>query len=208
MFQHITSQYRDFRSHHKSSEAGMSLVELIVYIVLVAIVGTLVTGLIINVFRVNTDVQLTSESSNNAQNLMDRVELTIRNATAYTVVPGTNSELLVAEVRSTEQGLAQAEVTRCVGIYFDYTTQNVHYVSDAANGGARSKTAAANPAVATNWPIFLADVKKTSGTPIFTPIAGGTRVNFQVQPAALDRAIQLTSAIDARALGSSTGACL
>ncbi len=187
-------------------ESGMSLIELLVYIMLVAVIGALITGLLINVFRVNAEVNNTSEASNDAQLLMERVEIAVRNAAALHIEDSGDSTLLITQTRSTEQGGDNAAEYRCIGIYFDAGTSKIHYVTDDTNA-PRSKAAAGNPSAAAAWPVFLEDVTNVNNQKVLQRTSTGIEAHYVVNPPRISNPVELQSFIDTRSLGENLGRC-
>lgn len=189
------------------NERGMSLVELIVYVVLLAIIGTIITALLLNVFKVNTNVKSTSENSNSAQVIMERIEIAVRNATAVDVKePSSGSQLLITETRYTSAEFDPEADLRCIGVYYDASTHNIYYLSEPAPS-SRIKTAASNPVLGREWQILASDVNPVSGMKLFDKGTGAISVHMRVGGSNGIAAVQHDSMIDVRSVGGSTGGC-
>lgn len=194
----------------EQKDSGMSLVELLVYIVLLAVLGALITSLVVSVLRVNTNVTNVSNANNDAQVLMDRVEVTVRNAAALNVVDlGSGSQALVAQVRSTSSA-ETPETQRCVGIVYRADTGTMWYYSGDSKGPLQAISAGSASWNSNQWSRFLEGVSRANaGTPVFT--LNGTSVNtmFSLEAGSQEPVI-LQSTTDIRLLGgvSSSKECL
>ncbi|MFD2839649.1 hypothetical protein ACFSYH_03590 [Populibacterium corticicola] len=119
------------------------------------------------------------------QLLMERIELSVRNSTAYQVkeLDG-GAQALIAQVRSTDSTQSDApESQRCVGFVFDPSSETVYY---------STTTGVANPspvkAVASNgtwskdsWAPFIQGLASDKG--ILTSAANGSLdVKYEIQP--------------------------
>ena len=184
----------------------MTLVELIIYIVLTAILMTLITALVISVSRTSTEVRLSSESSNTSQTLVDRLRLNIRNSTALSITPNGQNLLIAAEVRSNSDGLDNADDRRCVGYYFDQSTGKVHGVS--AGGGTSSPTAVAvsAPGKALDWPVIATGTYKLGSNQIVTRVGSQVNIEFSSTRGGQKRPVQYESDVSVM-LGGSTEGC-
>lgn len=160
-------------------DRGMTLVELLVYMILLGIVVGIIASVLINSLQKQREIVHISEANNTGQGLTSRVDLAVKNAVNFRIVEssGDDSVLLVTKTRSTTDGMDEADVARCVGFYYDATTDKLHSASDmlTANGNPRTETItdSAGLAAAQNWPVVadgiqLAPAADGTTSPIFT----------------------------------------
>lgn len=187
-------------------ERGMSLIELLVYIVLTALMVTLITTLVISVSRASTQVRLNSESSNTSQALLERMQLNLRNATALTTKSDSANLLVIATVRSNTDGVENAEDMRCVGFYFDQATGKVHGITTDTGTTTATKTAFNTPSSARNWPVLATGVLRVYTAPVVSSAAGLASIQFQSTRGSQKQPVRYESSVPLQ-LGGPTEGC-
>lgn len=202
----ISRLVRRIQHARAEQERGMSLIELLVYIVLTALMVTLITTLVISVSRASTQVRLNSESSNTSQALLERMQLNLRNATALTAKADGTNLLVIATVRSNTDGVENAEDMRCVGFYFDQATGKVHATTTETGSTTATKTAFTTPASAKSWPVSATDVFKVGSTIIVDSASGSASILFQSTRGAQKQPVQYKASVPLQ-LGGQTQGC-
>lgn len=136
------------RSRRTSDDSGFSLVELLVYIFLFAIVGTMVVMLILNGFRSQTRITETTARTGEAQNASLQLEYDIRHAIEAQVDLG--GTLLRTR---TFVGSGTTGTWQCRGWFYDSASSTLRRTMDA------SAVASATAASAATWNIYARDVE-------------------------------------------------
>lgn len=156
------------RRSRRLSDAGVSLAELIVYSLLLSIVSLIAITIIVQVLKVNNDVQAVTSANNKVQVSFTQLETDLRSASQAVVSDGGNLLVIRTRVATT----TTVDNWRCVGYYYAASTGDLHRVAaagDAAttaalNAGGGSATAG----IAAGWPVVLTDVERLSD-----PAGGG-----------------------------------
>ncbi len=131
-------------------DTGMTLVELIVYSVLMVLVAAIVGTTLVQTMWVQHHITGTNDANNFAQTHLSAMELGVRNASEIRV--SSDGRLLVVKRRSTAQSDANAAV--CSGWYLD-PAGDLRAVTQAATGTPRTVAAVANPSNAASWPLAV-----------------------------------------------------
>lgn len=128
------------------SDDGLTLIELLVYIMIAGLIGTLVLTLFINMWQVERVVNDRTEATTRGQLIASQIERSVRNANGFTISAG-GEQLQV----STSLGGSAA----CHGFFL--------------NAGKAQMTVSTSPASAANtWPIWQNGIL---GSPAyFTPV--------------------------------------
>ncbi|WP_084130446.1 type II secretion system protein J [Demequina sp. NBRC 110055] len=147
-----------------SSDEGFTLVELLVYMFLFAIVFTMVAMLMINGFRTQSGVTQTTTRAGDAQNASAAIAYDVRYAAAFRIETGGD----VLRTRTWE-GTPSSGRYVCRGWYYDDVSAVLRHIS--------SDTAVASTAGgAQSWPVYAREV---SADVPFTTIDGQrVDVNF------------------------------
>lgn len=202
----INRLVRRIQHARAEQERGMSLIELLVYIVLTALMVTLITTLVISVSRASTQVRLNSESSNTSQALLERLQLNLRNATALTAKADGANLLVIATVRSNTDGIENAEDMRCVGFYFDQAAGKVHSTTSETGSTTATKTAFTTPVSAKSWPVAATGVFKDGATSVVNTASSSASILFQSTRGAQTQPVQYKASVPLQ-LGGQTQGC-
>jgi len=162
-------------------DEGFTLVELMVYIALFMIVGTMVVVMMMNGYRTQLSVTQTTENTGGTQNAVKAIDRDIRFASAYRVT-GSGSLLLVR----TWVGDASSGSYSCRGWFYDNTSKVLRRATTAA------QTSGATTTSARNWPIYLDGVTATTA---FADVTKGVRVRFSGSPDAWGRETKVDTSI-------------
>lgn len=156
-------------SRPRPTDQGFTLVELLVYIVLFGIVGTMIVMLVMNGFRTQMDVTATNQNSGESQNVAAAITEDVRYSSNFEIRAG--GTLLVVR---TWVGDPQSGAYECRGWFYD----------DAANVMRRStsssQTATATAGTAASWKAYASDIVAT--TPFAASGADALRVSFTGAP--------------------------
>lgn len=176
-------------------DRGMTLVELLVYMILLGIVLGIIASVLINSLQKQREVVGFSEANNTGQTVTSAVDLAVLNAASFTIVPGStpDSMLLITKTRST-LGADDANVVRCVGFYYDSASKKIYSASDMLSGSnARAKEAAKDVSKAKSWPVLAEGIGKAShpqdsaiALPVFERASDPTKVDINFEIATLD----------------------
>ena len=167
-------------------QAGLGLVELMIYMALMLVALSAVAGLFIGMFNVNNEVTGSVASAGQAQVTANSVESGIRNATAVSVqTVGATAQLVMA--RTATQTANSSFV--CQAWYFD-----------SASGGSirfkQSQTAIAVPDAATlqTWTLLIDGVQAPQASPVFRLVGRRLDLNFTATKAKQTPVVINTSA--------------
>ena len=180
----------------RDEERGLTLVELLVYMVLISLVLIMVGNLMIQSLRVQHSTVSTNTTSNEAQAVLTSVELAVRNSTRIDVRYSGGNELLVVTRRSTT---ADANAGVCQAWFYDAGTSTLHAVTDAATGSPRSAAAWAGSTDPSGWPVVLSDVVPTDATMFASGATGPLTVGFRAETSRHQTPIDFTTTVRQRA---------
>jgi type II secretory pathway pseudopilin PulG len=155
------------------NETGFTLVELIVYAVLMVVVLAVVGAILINSSRAERSVRSASEAAAVGQVIAQSVERGVRNASALTLVNDASGggQLLLARTAGTDSALTW----RCQAWYFSPTDDGAVYTTTAATvialptGGPKGV-----------WSLLGGGVSATTGAGVFAAPAGRVEVGLKV----------------------------
>lgn len=138
------------------ADGGITLVELLIYILLGVVVLTIVSAVLINSFRVEDQVRDAAQSASTAQLVAESLGQGVRNASAIEVSAPTVDTALV-RTRSIDGSDA--------GAWF---CQAWHWSGDELRT-TRSATAIPAPdaAALATWTLLATDVEQVASTPVF-----------------------------------------
>ncbi len=167
---------------------GFTLVELLVYVVLLGVILAAGFGLLTNSFRGSNNVSGSAEASRDGQTIARTITTSVRNASHVSV--NASGTVLTARTATGE----------CVAWKVDGTTLSAHFPY-----GGTGTTPVAVPAG--GWTVLSDAVRRTAPTvPFFAPADGGVAVRFTVDTATAPTLID-TLAVP-RLLGSGSSRCL
>ncbi|WP_062073074.1 PulJ/GspJ family protein [Demequina sediminicola] len=146
-------------------ESGFTLVELLVYILLFSIVGTMVVMLLVNGFRSQSRITQTTSSSGDVQNAANAIQADVRYAAAVDVRDSGNLLLTRTWVGSYDSGSYE-----CKGWYYDDATQTLRRT--ASSGAVGSDT--------DSWSRYAKNIDATA--PFSLTSEGAVRVEFESVP--------------------------
>lgn len=185
------------------SDEGVTLVELLVYSVLLVGMMTLVGTILINTMWTNHHILRLNEASNHSQSQLEAMALAVRNASEVEVLDGGN--LLIVHRRSTLEGDANQGV--CSGWYFNPTTNNLHAAHDAADGSSRTATARGNPGAAASWPVMIEGVSPLAGPQVFTQTDNNVQIGIDVATSRDRKSVKFETEVTIRAKSTVPGNC-
>lgn len=167
------SRFIRARVGREDHERGMTLVELLVYMILLGLVLAIIGSLMISTVKKQTEVVRISEAGNTAQTLLSSVDLAVANASGFRVRTdaATGNQLVLTKTRSTLSGSGEVNVARCVGYFYDAATGKLHSASVPLPAATNKVRAAdvAGYAGATSWPVAASGVARVdASTRIFT----------------------------------------
>lgn len=155
------------------SERGITLVELLMYSFLLAIVIALVGGLLINGLITERTVRNSAESTSAGQVAAQSVSHGVRAATALQLsAPSGGPQVLMALI--VDDALSSPVVSHCVAWYY---------------GGGELRTTRADtmipmptsPTDVESWTLLASGVEQAGATPVFTLDAASRDVEFAMQ---------------------------
>lgn len=158
------------RARHET-EAGITLVELLVYSMLLILVLFVVAGLFTSAFRTSANVRTVTGSATEGQLVADSVETGIRNSSDFRLtLPNGDDQMVVARV--IENG---STVTwSCVAWYYS-----------AAGDGSIRYTRSSGEILAPlasdllTWTLLDEGIRPVTGTTIFSAAGGQLMFSFQ-----------------------------
>ena len=182
----------------EKSEQGMTLIELLVYSLLLVIVVGISGGVLISVMVHSKTVDAVSKSTTAAQLTIDSIDSSIRNSSDFQLTgPTGTDQLLVARSASTTGPLTWG----CVGWYY----------SAAGTGSIRSKRSttailAPNSAELATWTLLAEGITPVTGTSVFAATPKKITVSFK-SGAGSQLPVGITSAAVSRAGASGSLSC-
>ncbi|MDN4473353.1 hypothetical protein [Demequina zhanjiangensis] len=191
---------------------GVTLVELIVYMVLLVLALLIAGSLYINIITHERYARATAEATNEIQTVFKELEYDLRSAD-WAEVSGDGDLLVILTRKADASG---ANVARCVGYYYDETsgelrrttrTDNVD-TSPAFNASGATAIRAATDA----WPLVRTDMSSIDGDPVFgleDKYGAGKAVTIQLRADAFqDRApIDFVKSVSLRKQADLTLSC-
>ncbi|MBD9700374.1 prepilin-type N-terminal cleavage/methylation domain-containing protein [Flavimobilis sp. GY10621] len=216
----MTAMIQRLRARHvRSGDAGLTLVELLVYMLLLGIVMTIILTMTVTTLRKQTEVTRISQANDTAQNIVNEVDLLVSNASAFTVRSIGSDIVVLSQTRSTQDGAAEFGVTRCAALYYTADTRQV-YVSrrfaDPAGANQTPKPLTSRPTFGPGWTRLAEGVSPGDGSSaVFAlkNVAGVTDATKLVTSLAIDTTtgkppVTLTTTTGTRGLGVATeGRC-
>lgn len=190
------------RPEVSAGDEGITLVELLVYSVLLTIVLTVTGGLLISTLHSQRTVREQTEASTTGQVALRLIERSVRNAGRYDMPSGFGNNLLITKVRIGEDPSVAAS-WECRAWYFDASTGDLRFVRGPATGTPVT-AGLSTPIDTSSWELVFEDVVKTPDDDIFSyEELGGVEVNFDVW--AGDSKVSFKSTAISRAQGGIMG---
>ncbi len=189
-------------------DAGMSLAELLAYMILSGIVLAIVGTLVVRVLVTQRDVREQATASSASQVVLTDMQGALRNAVAVRTPSGFGGRLLLVKTRTGDDD-ADPTSFQCRGWYVDTATGELRTVRGAPGGTAptRGLTAASD---LSGWTVALDGVRPSTSAgaplPVFTAEgATGAHIRFEVADGQDGSSLTITSAAIPRPQGTSTG---
>lgn len=194
-------------------DEGFTLVELLVYSILMIVVLGIAGALFIQMLVAQRDTIAMANATNESQVAFKRLEYDVRNADWVQVKDGGN--LLIASTRVATTGNTTAQF--CVGYYYDSTTLTLHRIQTALSAPTANALAAvgtsALPGLGRAWPVAVTDAGKVGTTPMFGPFDGlfndPAHVDVSIRSNTIDnrKPIEFTTSITIRPQAGLGAAC-
>lgn len=141
-------------------EAGITLVELIVYVLLASVILITTAMILINSWNTQKDVTSVSEATNRGQSMGSTIERAMHNALDFEV----SSDQQELRVRTSLTGSQ-----RCQAFYL-------------TSGTARlAQSSGVLPPTATTWAVWRTGVKKNGTTPFFSATGQNVVYTFDIE---------------------------
>lgn len=160
------------RQRPDSREAGVTLIELLVYMSLLTVVLTVVGGILISSTRTERDVRTAAEAANTGQLIVRSVQAGVRNASRVALTDSGGTQLLVVRTagRSTP---------------VEWGCQAWYYVPD---GGGTLYTKRTSPAVKIPAPVagvldswtLLGEGISATGSTVFEAVLGRVAIDLDM----------------------------
>lgn len=154
-----------------TDDRGITLVEMLAYMILLGIVLAIISGVIITAMRKQTEIVSTSQANDKAQLIASSIDMAVSNAAGVDAIDPTTpggSQLLITATRSTFLEEDHLGVIRCVGFFYDAETHTLHSIN--APKGANPATKAAREGgldLAKTWPVLATNVEPVPGFNVF-----------------------------------------
>jgi len=156
------------RTHFdRRGDEGFTLVELIVYMVVLVVALLIAGSLFINIITHEKYARATAEANNEIQTVFRELEYDLRSAD-WADVSGDGDLVVILTRKADSTG---TNVARCVGYFYDETTGELRRTSrtdSADTAPAINATSAAEIRTATDtWPLVRTDMASIDGVPVF-----------------------------------------
>lgn len=155
------------------SERGVTLVELMVYSLLLAIVLALIAGLLINGLKTERTVRDSAHATSSGQVAAQSLSRGVRDATTLQLsAPSGDPQVLMALV--VDDALATPVVSHCAAWYFG----DGEFRATRSNAMIPMPT---SPADVESWTLLASGVEPADGDPVFTLDSATRDVDFKMQ---------------------------
>ena len=159
----------------RRDDTGITLIELLVYIMLAAIVGTIVASILINSLRVQVQIQDAAASAQGTYLVADAMGTAVRDSTGLSQTTLADGTLLVRtrSLNPSEASTTTSGPANFVCYAFAFAGSNIRFTT--------SSTAIADPSPATlqSWPVIADGVEPLNATtPVFEVLTGGTALRL------------------------------
>jgi Tfp pilus assembly protein PilW len=182
----------------EKSEQGFSLIELVVYSMLLVLVIGVAGGMLVSVMVNSKTVNALSDATTAGQLTVDSIDSSIRNSSDFQLtVPSGTDQLLIARTASTNGPLTWS----CIGWYY----------SASGTGSIRSlrSSTAILPPTSTglaSWTLLAEGITPVTGTTVFSATPKELTVSFMSR-AGNQPPVGITSAAVSRAGASGSLSC-
>lgn len=158
---------------HATDDAGITLIELMIYMVLSVVVLLLVGNVMIQSFRVQNSVSTSNGATGSGQLVINSLEDGIRNSTTLTQTSNASGDLLVARTNN------KAGTVSCgyQAWYFSSTAKGIYTKSSTTAITAPTTTAQLDA-----WVRIAGNITKSGATAVFATAALQVEVRFNVTP--------------------------
>jgi type II secretory pathway pseudopilin PulG len=191
-----------------AEDRGATLVELLVYLIIMVILVALIATTFVKGRGVQGDQQSLADASNEAQLAAASIERPIRNAASIqvdsSVIDG-GGKLLVVKTRVGEPNSSPAS-WRCEAWFYDSVTRTI-YQTSATPGPAAETAGLTAPPDVTTWRPLISDVDPVKDQPVFrtTGIGGGITMQFEAASQRKDTPVRINSTVIPRMQGAGIG---
>lgn len=152
---------------------GITLVEVVIYSLLLVIIGGFVGNLIVRGFIAQRDVSAASAATSTGQNVAQSIVAGIRNASVVGLVPSAaGTQLLVARVA----GAGSAITWSCQAWYYN---GDAIYTVSSGTGAPTAATAATGLLLATGVKAINAATPVFSAPSVFSTATRSVRIRFE-----------------------------
>ena len=198
---------RDTPSHGTfvDDDSGMTLVELIVYMMLMTLVIVIVGSVFISGNKVQKDATSMADASNNAQLAAATLEGPLRNAEKLQVPSAFGGDLLVAKTRVGEKNDDPAS-WRCRAWFFDRATGAIYSTSSPVTGSVTTAGLTSGFSLS-GWTLLVDSVAQRGTTPVFktTGVGGGATFTFDITTTRDKAPVTIESSVIPRTQGAGIG---
>ncbi len=160
------------RSTAESREAGFTLVELLVYAMLLSVALTIVGGILISTMQVQHDVRTKAEATTLGQSVVRSVQAGVRNASFVTLTDVGGAQLLLIRTAGAGDNLEWA----CQAWFYSPDQRGSLYMKRAQPA---APIAAPDPGELTSWTL-LANGVSADDEAIFSAIAGRVTIDLKM----------------------------
>lgn len=205
MAETFTRRVTAARQELSDDESGMTLVELIVYMMLMTLVIVIVGSVFISGNKVQKDATSMADASNNAQLAAATLERPLRNAEKLQVPAAFGGDLLVAKTRVGEVN-GDPSSWRCTAWFYDRTTEAIYSTSSPVTGPVTTSGLAPGFSLS-GWTLLVDDVAQRGSTPVFqtTGVGGGASFTFDITTTRDKAPVTIESSVIPRAQGAGIG---
>lgn len=186
------------------AEDGITLVELIVYSVLLVFVLAIAGSILINALQTQREVRAVSTTSNSSQVVLRLFDRTLRNAATVDIPSVHGGTVLVAKTRVAEDG-SLGSSWLCRAWHYDSASDELRIISGPATG--TPVTAGLGTAVnSSGWHVALSGVLPTPSSPVFAAEGGdGAKIRFDIRTGIDSNRLSFASAAIPRPQGTTIG---
>lgn len=164
-------------------DAGVSLVELIIYSLLLSFVVFIAGGLLIQTLETQRDTTSLNDASNSAQVAVREMERGLRNAVQVQIPSAHGGNLLIIKTRVGDDPTL-ASSWECRAWYYDAASDEIRYLDGPATGTPVTRGLTA-PLDTSAWRTVLSNVMPTpNGASVYqvfeSEALGGAKIKFDV----------------------------